>query len=194
MPWSVRIEGETYVIPDDTTARALGGFLSHLDPVMLSDGRFRLAVANRKGAPRPGEDDLRLAIQSGNAEAVAQLLAKGAEADGRFAFDDETPLTVAAFHGHTEIARMLLTAGAEVNALTPRGTALGLAARFGRADLVRLLVAAGADPNLHGEGQSAPVEVAAAGGHLEVVRELSSREAPSGAMASINPLMAARHG
>jgi ankyrin repeat protein len=65
--------------------------------------------------------------------------------------DKETPLITAASSGDAEVARVLIEAGADIDAISapdsggvPSGTALGHAAVFGMTDVVDVLVAAGA--------------------------------------------------
>jgi ankyrin repeat protein len=73
---------------------------------------------------RAGEHRLMAAVTSGDTSTVRRLLTEGAEVDQRFPIvngfnDAHTPLLVAARDGHTEIAAMLLGAGADVNATEP---------------------------------------------------------------------------
>ncbi len=85
------------------------------------------------------------------AEAVARaLITAGAPVDGHPG-DQETPLITAASCGDVEVARVLIEAGADLDAMSapdsggvPGGTALEHAAVFGMTDVVDLLVAAGA--------------------------------------------------
>jgi len=85
------------------------------------------------------------------ARALAEaLLAAGAPVDGDPG-EPETPLITAASYGDAEVARVLLDAGADVDASAstdsggvPGGTALLHAAVFGMTDVVDVLVAAGA--------------------------------------------------
>jgi cell wall assembly regulator SMI1 len=72
---------------------------------------------------------------------VARLLEAGAKPDA------EAPVA-AARHGSPKIIRMLVEAGADVNEVCRRGTALDLAVDDKRVDNVEALLAAGADPTL----------------------------------------------
>lgn len=79
------------------------------------------------------------------------LIDAGAPVDGDPS-DPETPLITAASYGDAEVARVLIDAGADVNAVSapnsggvPSGTALLHAAVFGMTDVLDLLVGAGAD-------------------------------------------------
>jgi len=94
-------------------------------------GKEDLRLAERHLERRKGADaaavaaqHLMAAVTSGDAAAVARLLAEGAEVDERFPIvngfnDAHTPLLVAARDGHTEIVGLLLRAGADVNATEP---------------------------------------------------------------------------
>jgi GNAT superfamily N-acetyltransferase len=80
-------------------------------------------------------------------ELTRVLLAAGAPVDGT-PEDAETPLITAASYGEVEMARVLIDAGADLEATGhPElgGTALGHAINFGMTDIVDLLVAAGAN-------------------------------------------------
>src|SRR3712207_3388254 len=57
-----------------------------------------------------------------------------------------TALHLAACGGHLEVARTLIGAGAEVNAVARDGTPLSVAVWEGHLELVELLLAYGADP------------------------------------------------
>lgn len=65
-----------------------------------------------------------------------------------------TPLMFAAYYGYTDIVRLLLEAGADVNFNNggSNSTALMYAARGLNRDIVRLLIEAGADVNVSGRG------------------------------------------
>ena len=59
-----------------------------------------------------------------------------------------TPLAYAAYNGHTEIAAVLINAGADINAASENGhTPLISAARGGHIEIVKLLLGKNADPN-----------------------------------------------
>ena len=82
-------------------------------------------------------------------------------------------LLEAARDGHAEVVRLLLAAGADVNAQNQFGyTALMGAAFHGHFEVVRLLLAAGADVNTQDQGGSTALILAAINGHAEVVRLL----------------------
>jgi ankyrin repeat protein len=94
-------------------------------------GKDRLLLAEQYLKERLAADDekrqnqrLMAAVTEGDVATVRRLLAEGVQVDERFprvnGFNDaHTPLLVAARDGHTEIAALLLEAGADVNATEP---------------------------------------------------------------------------
>lgn len=94
-------------------------------------GKDRLLLAERHLKERLAHDGARAeghhlmaAVTSGDAQAVGRLLGEGAAVDERYpvvnGFNDaHTPLLVASRDGHTAIVRLLLEAGADVNATEP---------------------------------------------------------------------------
>ena len=87
---------------------------------------------------------------SGTGDLARLLLASGAPVDGDPA-DRETPLMTAASYGDADVARVLVDAGASLEAVSspdaggvPRATALQHAAVFGMTDVLDVLLAAGA--------------------------------------------------
>jgi ankyrin repeat protein/ketosteroid isomerase-like protein len=128
-------------------------------------GKDRLLLAEHYLKDRQASDERQVAAQrlmaavaSGDIDGVRQLIAEGAEIDERFPFvngfnDAHTPLLVAARDGHTEIARLLLDAGADVNAAEPTFGAVPLhkAVYNGHVDLTRMIAAwPGVDLNFQG--------------------------------------------
>ena len=92
-------------------------------------------------------DDLRKAVENGQADTVQSLLDAGADANAKDMLKS-TVLMLAAGAGHTEVLELLLGAGADVNAKDMNSlTALIWAALRGQTEAVRLLLAAGADMN-----------------------------------------------
>ena len=92
------------------------------------------------------------------------LIDAGAPVNGRPG-DKETPLITAASYGDAEVAKVLIEAGADIDAISapdsggvPSGTALDHAAVFGMTEVVDVLVAAGA--SIHS------LEMAAAAGDI----------------------------
>ena len=141
-----------------------------------------------------GETVLMTCARTGDARSVQALLAHGAKTDEKESGHDQTALMWAAAHGHPEVVRLLLQAGADFRARTItypqtvvdeqtqragrealnytvlRGgsTPLLFAARNGNVESIKLLLDAGAGPNdALSDGMSALV-LASHSGHGDV--------------------------
>ena len=80
------------------------------------------------GSSGAGWDELAFAIVTGDAAAVKAALAAGTDANLKDPNTGGSPLILAAFMGQTEIAKMLLMAGADIHAMNNDGaTALQVA-------------------------------------------------------------------
>lgn len=106
---------------------------------------------------------------SGDAKKVGVLLQDGHQADEAFPLVGTRPLMVAAANGHIETVRLLLDAGADINAHDITGwTALHAGALNGNAPLVSLLLSSGAVQRsswwLH-----SPLEIAEALDHKDII-------------------------
>jgi ankyrin repeat protein len=96
-----------------------------------------------------GFSTLHRAAIRGDHEAVKDLLARGADTDVAQRQYQGTPLQYAAARGHGQAARLLIEAGANINATDSLGrTPLMWAAMKGQQELVKLLVECGADMGL----------------------------------------------
>jgi ankyrin repeat protein len=111
-------------------------------------------------------------------EAGAEIDVFGAAATGRiddlrralndrtvnaFAYDGWTPLHLAAFFGHVDIARALLDGGADVHAVSHNNlanTSLHAATAGKHPDVALLLLERGADPLRADAGGYTPLEIA----------------------------------
>jgi uncharacterized protein len=128
-------------------------------------GKDRLLLAEQYLKDRQAGDErkaasqrLMAAVNDDDVDEVRRLIASGAEIDERFPYvngfnDAHTPLLVAARDGHTEIARLLLEAGADVNATEPTFGAVPLhkAVYNGHVALTRMIAAwPGVDLNFQG--------------------------------------------
>jgi ankyrin repeat protein len=128
---------------------------------------------------------LHLAAFFGKAEAVRILLDAGASVDTftRNAFANQ-PLHAAAAGRHIEICRMLVAAGADVNATQHWGyMPLHEAAQHGDDEMVELFLSAGGDPTVSVADGGTPADLAEAAGHHDVANRLrevaASRAGPS---------------
>jgi ankyrin repeat protein/ketosteroid isomerase-like protein len=118
-------------------------------------GKDRLLLAEKYLNARIASDEeqvatqkLMAAVSAGEVDSVRALIADGAEIDEVFPIvngfnDGHTPLLVASRDGHTEIARLLLSAGADVNATEPTFGAVPLhkAVYNGHVELTTMIAA-----------------------------------------------------
>ena len=85
------------------------------------------------------------------------------------------PLHWAAGHGHADVVKLLVGAGAQLEA-TEEGarTALHYAAQRGHAPVVAELLSLGANPEARSARQVTALQMAASGGHTEAVARLAA--------------------
>jgi len=113
---------------------------------------------------------LHFAAFFGKPEAAKVLLEHGASVDAytRNPFANQ-PLHAAAAGRHIEVCRVLLAAGADVNATQHGGyTPLHEAAQHGDAEMTELFLSAGADPTLTTDAGETAADTAAAAGHADL--------------------------
>ena len=85
--------------------------------------------------------------------------------------NDRTPLDMAIFREHTEIAELLIAKGADVNARDDDGfTPLHIAAYEGHKEIAELLIAEGADVNAKDDDGDTPLDYA----HRRVYTEVAA--------------------
>jgi ankyrin repeat protein len=147
--------------------------LGHLDRL-----RERLAEdpAGATAFAGDGFTALHLAAFFGKPEAARVLLAGGAAVGtyGHNPFANQ-PLHAAAAGHHIEVCRVLLGAGADVDATQHGGsTPLHEAAQHGDVEMVELFLSAGADPTLRTDDGRTAADLAAAAGHSDLARRLAS--------------------
>lgn len=88
--------------------------------------------------------------------------------------DNYTALHIAALHGRSEIAQLLIFKGASLDGTTPlaRVTPLHCAAQYNHAEVVDLLVKTGCETHVQDFNGNTPLHFAAANGHSEVAEIL----------------------
>ncbi|MBM2841867.1 MAG: ankyrin [Bacteroidetes bacterium] len=85
------------------------------------------------------------------------------------------PLNAATASNHTDIVKVLVKRGADVNFAQHEGiTPLHAAAHNGNEELVQILLAHGADPNAKDEKGETPIDKATQRGHVNIVSILRS--------------------
>ena len=172
---------------DDIAARraaASGDALTVYEAAALGDARaLRLLLARSPAAARQVNADgftaLHLAAYFGTAPCVAALLEAGA--DPAVAARNAMlvlPLHCAVSRRMTENVRVLLDAGAPVDAVQQGGlTALHAAAHNGELAIVELLLARGADRSIADAAGKSAAQHARDGGHAKVADLLESGRA-----------------
>ena len=118
------------------------------------------------------------ATKRGDLEKLRSLLAQGADVDSALG-DGMTGLHWAARGGNADIAELLITSGANLEATTRIGanTPLHVAAKAGRGHVVATLVEAGSDANAITTTGAAPLHFAAASGSVAAVVALLQHDA-----------------
>lgn len=95
------------------------------------------------------EIDIHTAVITDNMEAVKQHIAAGSDLNVKDPFGGSSPLISAAVFGKTEMAKVLIDAGADINFQNNDGsTALISAAFFCRPEIVKLLLEKNADKTI----------------------------------------------
>ncbi len=95
------------------------------------------------------EIDIHTAVISDNMEAVKQHIAAGSDLNVRDPFGGSSPLISAAVFGKTEMAKVLIDAGVDLNFQNNDGsTALHTAAFFCRPEIVQLLLEKNVDKTI----------------------------------------------
>ncbi|HXG64830.1 MAG TPA: ankyrin repeat domain-containing protein [Blastocatellia bacterium] len=124
------------------------------------------------------------AVENGDGPRVKELLSQEWSDANRIDSKGRTALVVAARAGQTEIVRLLLAAGAQVNRLGggDNQAALSAAAQGGHTEVVQALLEAGADVNSQQFGSDkTALYYAAESGHVETVKALLQKGAgPNG--------------
>lgn len=116
-----------------------------------------------KASVKVPQMDIHTAVVTGNVEAVKQHIAAGSDINVKDPFGGSSPLISASVFGKTEIAKILMDAGADLNFQNNDGsTALHTSAFFCRPEIVKMLLEKGADKSLKNKFNATAYESVAA--------------------------------
>lgn len=119
-----------------------------------------------------------LAIQNDDIEAVQKFIEESPGLVGEPDKNAMTPLFYAAYYGKTEIVKLLIAKGSDVNYRRINGeTSLHMAANFNHVDIVKLLVENGADIHAGPRSGMTPIRYAINGGAKETAEFLLEKGA-----------------
>lgn len=122
---------------------------------------------------KPGPEELFAAIGEGDVVKLATLLDRGANPNAAEDEDDDKPLAQAVTYGETEIVKMLIAAGAKVDARDSTSrTPLMLAASMCETGIAKALIAAGAKVDARNEEGETSIFMAAQADDIEMVKML----------------------
>ena len=103
--------------------------------------------------------DIHTAVVTGNVEVLKQHLAAGTNINEKDPFGGSSPLISASLFGRTEMAKILIDAGADLNFQNNDGsTALHTAAFFCRPEIVKFLLEKKADKTIRNNYESTAYE------------------------------------
>jgi ankyrin repeat protein len=157
--------------PELATARDSNGN----SPLLMSAyfGRSAMVAAILEMGLKP---DLFEACAAGLADIVQRLVQENPSRVNERSHDGWTPLHLAAFFGHSEIARILLDGGAAMLTISKNNEAnlpINAAAAGGRNSVVKLLVERGCPPDARSSDQGyTALHLAANSGNVELIEFL----------------------
>jgi ankyrin repeat protein len=125
-------------------------------------------------------DDLFAAIEKNDIQKIRYLIPMGADVNARDPYASMSPLMMAAYDGYTEIARLLIEKGAEVNAkggIDMDMTPLIYAASQDQVDMVKLLLEKGATVNAKTRYGWTPLFFAVSRGRVDIAKLLIDKGA-----------------
>jgi ankyrin repeat protein len=130
------------------------------------------------GASQQQIEAIHRATIDGRLDEVQKLLSEGIDVNVKnSSYYDYTPLHVAAWQGHLDIARLLLSKGAAIEANSDFGTPLHVAANYGHAKFAELLLDDGANVEAQTKDRVTPLHEAASKCQLDVLKLLLARGA-----------------
>jgi hypothetical protein len=138
------------------------GALQPKEPQLSAKPVPKLLRKRPTKAPKTKTANIWDATIKGDVNGVRQHLAAGADVNAREPKGGSTALLLAALHGHTEVAALLIEKGAELSSKNNDGfTPLHVASFFAHAKTVELLVKKGADINARGRRGETPLDTVA---------------------------------
>ena len=126
---------------------------------------------------------------AGHDQRAAHLVAADRTSASGYSPDGWTPLHLAAFFGHAQIAKLLLQHGADVHARSRNAMdnqPIHAAAAGRKADVIAVLLEYGADANTRQHGGWTPLHAASQNGDGNLVRLLMAHGADAGVRAANN--------
>ena len=119
--------------------------------------------------------DLIRAVRRGDIVRVRELLDSGEDPNTREYYTNLPALIRASEYGHTEIVRLLLDRGADINSQNDSGdTALIIKSKHGKVDMAEFLLDCGADPNIKNiKGDTALMSAARYSNSILVLAEVA---------------------
>lgn len=106
-------------------------------------------IQAQQSKQKPPKMDIHTAVITGNTETLKQHFAAGTNINEKDPFGGSSPLISASLFGKTEIAKLLIEAGADLNIQNNDGsTALHTAAFFCRPEIVKMLLEKKADKTI----------------------------------------------
>ncbi|TEY61121.1 hypothetical protein BOTCAL_0174g00030 [Botryotinia calthae] len=134
--------------------RALRIAAMHED-IPIMDTLFEEIIRPKIGADMKELHILLLQVAAGNNDDIVRfLIGKGANVNYQSSKNSVTPLWRASNRGKLAIVTMLLEAGAHVDLLSSKGTALSIAIKRGYKAIIDLLIEKGAEVNASGSNRS----------------------------------------
>ncbi len=117
------------------------------------------STSAKSGKVATPEVDIHTAVLTDNKKALEQHIAAGTNINEKDPYGGSSPLITASVFGKTEMAKLLIDAGADINFKNNEGsTALHSAAFFCRPEIVKMLLAKNADKTIKNKYNSTPYE------------------------------------
>ncbi len=127
--------------------------------IIVGACKDKRATAQQSSQTKTPAVDIHTAVVSGNVDAIKQHIAAGTNINEKDPYGGSSPLISASLFGKTEIAKMLIDAGADINVQNNDGsTALHTSAFFCRPEIVKILLDKKADKAIRNNYKSTAYE------------------------------------